>query len=42
VPDTALLLKEYYALRVLDEQGFPKAEMLVRLGLDDLKSKLYQ
>ncbi len=42
VPDTALLLKEYYALRALDERGFPKAEMLVRLGLDDLKSRLYQ
>jgi len=26
----------------LDERGFPKAEILAVLGLDDLKARLYQ
>jgi aldehyde:ferredoxin oxidoreductase len=42
VPDVDLLLKEYYELRGLDERGFPKAEILAVLGLDDLKARLYQ
>lgn len=42
VPDTDLLLKEYYALRGLDERGFPKEDVLVRLGLNELKERLYQ
>lgn len=41
VPDTDLLLKEYYALRGLDERGFPKEDVLVRLGLNELKERLY-
>lgn len=41
VPDVELLLKEYYALRGLDERGYPRLEVLVDLGLDDLKNKLY-
>ncbi len=42
VPDTDLLLKEYYALRGLDERGFPKEDVLVRLGLNELKERLYR
>ena len=41
VPDVELLLKEYYALRGLDERGYPKIEMLTELGLDELKNRLY-
>ena len=41
IPDVELLLKEYYALRGLDERGYPKKEMLVELGLDELKDRLY-
>lgn len=41
VPDEERLLKEYYALRGLDDRGFPKQEMLVELGLDELKNRLY-
>jgi aldehyde:ferredoxin oxidoreductase len=41
VPDVALLLKEYYALRGLDERGVPKIELLTELGLDELKNRLY-
>ncbi|HXK47887.1 MAG TPA: aldehyde ferredoxin oxidoreductase family protein [Deltaproteobacteria bacterium] len=42
IPDVALLLSEYYAIRGLDERGFPKPEKLTELGLDDLKNRLYQ
>jgi aldehyde:ferredoxin oxidoreductase len=41
VPDVELLLKEYYALRGLDERGYPKKAMLTELGLDELKNRLY-
>jgi aldehyde:ferredoxin oxidoreductase len=41
VPDVALLLKEYYALRGLDERGYPKKEILSELGLDELRNRLY-
>lgn len=41
VPDVELLLKEYYALRGLDERGYPKREILVDLGLDELENRLY-
>jgi aldehyde:ferredoxin oxidoreductase len=41
VPDVELLLREYYALRGLDERGYPKREKLSELGLDELKSRLY-
>ncbi len=41
IPDVELLLKEYYALRGLDERGYPKREILVNLGLDELDKRLY-
>ncbi len=41
VPDIDLMLKEYYALRGLDEMGRPKKETLEAAGLKDLVSKLY-
>ena len=41
VPDVKLLLEEYYALRGLDERGYPKKERLAELGLDELKNRLY-
>ncbi len=41
VPDIYLMLKEYYALRGLDDMGRPKRETLERLGLKELISKLY-
>ncbi|MGC9325164.1 MAG: aldehyde ferredoxin oxidoreductase family protein [Desulfomonilia bacterium] len=41
VPDTELLLREYYALRGLDERGYPREEMLTELGLDELRARLY-
>jgi aldehyde:ferredoxin oxidoreductase len=42
VPDMERLRTEYYSFRGLDERGFPKKEMLVELGLDELKERLYQ
>ncbi|HSV95731.1 MAG TPA: aldehyde ferredoxin oxidoreductase family protein [Spirochaetota bacterium] len=42
VPDMKRLLSEYYALRGLDERGFPREEKLVELGLEELRSKLYK
>ncbi len=42
VPDVKLLLSEYYAIRGLDERGFPKKEKLDELGLTELKERLYQ
>jgi len=41
VPDVALLLREYYALRGLDERGYPRREKLHELGLDELEKRLY-
>jgi aldehyde:ferredoxin oxidoreductase len=41
IPDVELLLKEYYALRGLNERGYPKQEILVGLGLDELEKRLY-
>ena len=41
VPDMDLMLKEYYALRGLDDMGRPKRETLEAAGLKDLISKLY-
>lgn len=41
VPDIDLMLKEYYALRGLDETGRPKKETLEAAGLKDLIPKLY-
>nr|HPR52976.1 aldehyde ferredoxin oxidoreductase C-terminal domain-containing protein [Deltaproteobacteria bacterium] len=42
VPDVELLLSEYYAIRGLDDRGFPKKEKLDELGLTELKERLYQ
>jgi aldehyde:ferredoxin oxidoreductase len=42
VPDSDLLLAEYYSFRGLDERGVPLADKLVELGLDELKERLYQ
>ncbi|HOO47015.1 MAG TPA: aldehyde ferredoxin oxidoreductase family protein [Deltaproteobacteria bacterium] len=41
VPDVKLLLSEYYAIRGLDERGFPMPEKLMELGLIELKNRLY-
>jgi aldehyde:ferredoxin oxidoreductase len=41
VPDVEKLKREYYALRGLDERGFPKEEKLMELGLDELRERLY-
>jgi aldehyde:ferredoxin oxidoreductase len=42
VPDVALLLSEYYAIRGLDEKGYPRPEKLSELGLGELMNRLYQ
>ena len=42
VPDIALMLKEYYALRGLDDMGRPKKETLEKAGLEELISRLYE
>jgi aldehyde:ferredoxin oxidoreductase len=41
VPDTELLLSEYYQLRGLDQRGFPKREKLLKLGLEEVSLRLY-
>lgn len=41
VPDVGKLKREYYALRGLDERGFPREEKLRELGLDELRERLY-
>ncbi len=41
VPDIALMLKEYYELRGLDETGRPKRETLEKAGLKDIIPKIY-
>lgn len=41
-PDLDLMLKEYYPVRGLGSDGRPTKETLDRLGLDELKAKLYQ
>lgn len=40
LPDMARLLPEYYALRGWDARGFPTADTLRRLGLDDVVADL--
>jgi aldehyde:ferredoxin oxidoreductase len=42
VPDVERLKREYYAIRGLDERGFPKEEKLRELGLDELRERLYR
>jgi aldehyde:ferredoxin oxidoreductase len=41
VPDMDLMLKEFYELRGLDNDGVPKKEILERLGLSDLAELLH-
>jgi aldehyde:ferredoxin oxidoreductase len=41
VPDMDLMLKEFYELRGLDDDGVPKKEILERLGLADLAQLLH-
>jgi len=41
VPDINLMLKEYYQLRDLNEDGIPKREKLETVGLEDLAKRLY-
>lgn len=42
VPDINTMLSEFYQLREIDEQGRPKKEKLLEVGLDDLVKKLYK
>jgi len=41
VPDVKKLLREYYEIRGLGEDGRPKNEVLIKAGLGDLAKKLY-
>ena len=41
VPDVEKLLREYYEIRGLNEDGRPKKEVLMKVGLDDLAKKLH-
>src|SRR4030042_6050463 len=41
VPEIELMLREYYALRGLDDKGEPKKENLEKAGLEDLIPSLY-
>jgi aldehyde:ferredoxin oxidoreductase len=41
VPDMALMLKEFYQLRGLDETGVPRKAVLQALGLNILADLLY-
>jgi len=40
VPDMDLMLKEFYEMRGLDEDGIPGKEVLTDLGLDELAELL--
>ncbi len=40
VPDMDLMLKEFYALRGLDEAGYPSRESMAELGLEDVFAAL--
>lgn len=41
VPDMALMLREFYQLRGFDENGVPKKDILLELGLTDLAELLH-
>ena len=41
VPDVEKLLREYYAIRGLDEKGKPRREVLNKAGLEDLAKNLH-
>jgi len=40
IPDVEKLLREYYEIRGLSEDGTPKKEVLIKAGLEDLAKKL--
>lgn len=42
IPDVERLIAEYYAIRGLDERGFPREEKLLELDLRDLRDRLYK
>jgi aldehyde:ferredoxin oxidoreductase len=41
IPDVGRLLREYYEIRGLDEEGKPKREVLIKAGLENLAEKLH-
>ena len=41
IPDVEKLLREYYEIRGVNEDGRPKKEVLMKVGLDDLAKKLH-
>ena len=41
VPDVEKLLREYYEIRGLDEEGKPKEEVLIKAGLTGLANRLH-
>jgi aldehyde:ferredoxin oxidoreductase len=41
VPDVEKLLREYYEIRGLNEDGRPKKEVLIKVGLEDLAKRLH-
>ena len=41
IPDVEKLLREYYEIRGLNEDGRPKREVLIKAGLEDLAKKLH-
>ena len=41
VPDVEKLLRDYYKIRGLDQDGKPKKEVLIKAGLDELAKKLH-
>jgi aldehyde:ferredoxin oxidoreductase len=41
VPDEALLKRDYYEIRGLEENGFPSPQLLRSLGLEYVQEKLY-
>ena len=41
IPDVARLLREYYEIRGLDEEGKPKRDVLIKAGLENLAEKLH-
>lgn len=42
VPDMEMMLKEFYEMRELDEDGIPRKAVLLDLGLDKLAGLLYR
>jgi aldehyde:ferredoxin oxidoreductase len=42
IPDVEKLLREYYEIRGLDEEGKPGKDMLIKAGLEDLAKKLHK